>query len=838
LQPADHTTFQFDGFTLDAERGCLCDESGEIELRPKSFGVLRYLVASAGRLVTKDELISAVWSKVTVSDESLTRCISDIRLALRDKEQRIIKTVARRGYRFEAHPLRYSAAATNNLPAETVSFLGRDRDLIEVGALLSEARLITISGVGGVGKTQLAIHVAREVLRDFPGGVWLVEFAAVGEPRAVGHVVAGVLGIAQQAGETIEQGVVSSLAGRRLLMILDNCEHLIDAIAALAHDILSNCPQVSLLATSREALMVGGERIWPLRPLEFAEGIASPAVALFVDRARAAAPNFDLGSEDDAVCEICRRLDGIPLAIELAAARIRSMSAAQIRDRLHERFRFLTGGSRPSQERHQTLRRAVDWSYALLSPVERLILVRASVFAGGFTLEAAERVCSGGEINQSDILDILDSLSRKSLITTERSVIGVRFGLLETIRQFAEEQLLLIGESERIRHRHALFFAEEAESHLKIWFSPQQLVAYQWLDREIDNLRSAFRWAKGQEDVDLAVRIASNIGDMARFRLRDEAASWASDVVDAARRVGHRRLIFLLNWAGSSAWGQGRLDAAKRFDEEAISLLSDDRFDQLVWAFTDLAMIASYQGDAARAVEVARMGAEHPADRNGRFCLAVLLAMQAASDAQDEAIQTADDVVAEVKSAGIPCAIIIALGGKGTAFAESNPALAFQALEEAATIARQSGNRMLEIMFIPLVALQQAASGDTTGALRSFLHMLELWGRSFDLTFVSAGISALIVIFEKLGWSMAAANLCGALTRTGKSTGFVSGLPDAIARVRKALGGGPFEAAHRRGAAMAHHEVVDYVTDQIQQILVSVPGELTARKFNALPSDQ
>jgi predicted ATPase len=820
LKSAD-TTFRFEGFTLDLERGSLCDENGEIELRPKSFEVLRYLVSSAGRLVTKDEIIGLVWSNVTVSDDSLTRCISDIRFALRDQQQRIIKTVPRRGYRFAAQPLRPSAAAINNLPAQTTSFLGRDKELTGVGVLLSEARLITISGVGGVGKTRLAIHVAREVQRDFPDGVWFVEFAAVGDLRAVGHAVAGVFGIAQQAGKTIEQSVVSSLSGRRLLLILDNCEHLIDAIAALAHDILSNCPQVSLLATSREALMVGGERIWPLRPLEFAQGIASPAVALFADRARAAEPNFDLGSEGDAVCEICRRLDGIPLAIELAAARIRPMSAAQIRDRLHDRFRFLTGASRTSQERHQTLRRTVDWSYALLCPVERLMLARTSVFAGGFTLEAAGRVGSGGEIDQSEILDILDSLSRKSLVTTERSEIGVRFGLLETIRQFAEEQLLSIGESEMIRHRHALYFAEDAESHLKIWFSPQQLMAYQWLDREIDNLRSAFRWASGREDVDLAVRIASNIGDMARFRLRDEAASWAPDVLDRARRVGHRRLIFLLSWAGSSAWGLGRLDEAKRFAEEAIYLLSDDRFDQFVWAFTDLAMIASYQGDTARAVEVARMGAEHPADRNGRFCLAILLAMLAGRDTRDEAIRIADNVVAEVKSAGIPCAIIIALGGKGRALAKSNPALAFQAFEEAATIARESGNRMLEIMFIPLVALHQMASGDATGALRGFLHMLELWGRSFDLTFVSSGIGALIVVFEKLGRSMAAAILCGALTRTGKSTGFVSGLAHAIAHLRKELGHGPFDAAHGRGAAMAHRELVDYVTDQIRQILAS-----------------
>jgi hypothetical protein len=212
--------------------------------------------------------------------------------------------------------------------------------------------------------------------------------------------------------------------------------------------------------------------------------------------------------------------------------------------------------------------------------------------------------------------------------------------------------------------------------------------------------------------------------------------------------------------------------------------------------------------------------------------------MLAGSYTRDEAIRIADNVVAEVKSAGIPSAIIIALGGKGRALAKSNPVLAFQAFEEAATIARDSGNRMLEMIFIPLVALQEMERGDVTGALHCFLDMSESWGRSFDLTFVSAGISALIVVFEKLGRSMATAILCGALTRIGKSTGFVSGRADAIARARNALGRGPFEAAHRRGAALAHREVVDYVTDQIRQTLASVPDELTAREFNAVTLDQ
>jgi hypothetical protein len=233
-----------------------------------------------------------------------------------------------------------------NLPIQATSFLGRETDLAEVVTLLRAARLVTLSGVGGVGKTRLALQVAAEIAADYSDGAWLVELAAVGDPDAIGHAVAGALGIAQQSGRTIAQSLVAALSRRRLLLVLDNCEHLIAAAAELAEDIITQCPRVAVLATSREALMVAGERIWPVPSLAFRGGITAPAVTLFGERARAVMPQFQLEPEAEAVGDICRRLDGIPLAIELAAARIRVMSPAQIRARLDDRFRLLTGGSR------------------------------------------------------------------------------------------------------------------------------------------------------------------------------------------------------------------------------------------------------------------------------------------------------------------------------------------------------------------------------------------------------------------------------------------------------------------------------------------------------------
>ena len=344
-----------------------------------------------------------------------------------------------------------------------------------------------------------------------------MQLASVLDPSATGHAVAAVFGVTQQQGQTIEQSIVESLGGRQLLLILDNCEHLINEAAALSRAIIDRCPGVTLLATSRETLMIEGEQVYPVAPLGFRDGIHSPAVELFVERARAVVPDFSINGHGDDVSEICRRLDGIPLAIELAAARIRAMGPAQIRARLVDRFRLLTGGPRYGLERHQTLRHAVQWSFDLLTPAERAVLSRCAVFAGGFSLEAAEHVCAGAEAGEADILDLLDGLVRKSLVSVDRSDAIVRYSLLETIRQFGEEQLTAMHESEAARNRHAQYFAADSRVNFELWRSPRQIEAYRWLDREMGNLRAAFRWAVDRGDIETAGNLASNLGDIGLF---------------------------------------------------------------------------------------------------------------------------------------------------------------------------------------------------------------------------------------------------------------------------------------------------------------------------------
>jgi class 3 adenylate cyclase len=333
--------------------------TGEAELRDNNyFGptlnrAARIMDAAHGGQV----LVAAVTAAIA-EDAGLVE-LGEYRLRDLSQPERLYQVRAE-GLKDRFPALRTLDTSPGNLPVQATSFLGREHDQAEVAEMLGRVRLLTLTGVGGVGKTRLALQVAAELSPEYPDGAWLVELAAVGDPSATGHAVAGTLGITQQPGMTIEQSVAARLTRRELLLVLDNCEHLIEAVALLAHDIVTHCPNVRVLATSREALMVDGEQIWPVPSLGFREGASSPAVALFMERARAVAPRFELGGDAGVISEICRRLDGIPLAIELAAARMRAMSPLQIRDRLDERFRILTGGSRRALERHQTLRHAVQ----------------------------------------------------------------------------------------------------------------------------------------------------------------------------------------------------------------------------------------------------------------------------------------------------------------------------------------------------------------------------------------------------------------------------------------------------------------------------------------------
>src|SRR5271156_2497482 len=504
--------------------------TGEAELRGADyFGAVlnraaRVMAAGHGGQVLLAESTAGLLSGVDLLDLGQRR--------LRDLSTSVeIFQVLAEGLPTAFPPLRTLDATPGNLRPQVSSLIGRESELVEVEAALRGHRLVTLTGVGGVGKTRLALEVAGRLVDEFPDGVWFFELASVGDPGAIPDAVAAVLGITQQPGKSLADSVAAALEGRVRLLVFDNCEHVLDAAAGLVEAILAHSATVKILATSREGLRVADEHLWPVPSLDVGAGVDSAAVSLFIERAQAVSPGFSVANADEsaAVVEICRRLDGIPLAIELAASRMASMTANEVRDRLHHRFRLLVG-SRRGLERHHTLRHAVAWSYELLDDAEKALLERCSVFAGGFDLHSACAVAGSPDApDDFAVLDLLDALVRKSLLVADRSSGRARVSMLETIRQFAEEHLVARGEASEIRAAHSRYFAGREADILALWDSPRQRQALAWFTLELANLRTAFRWAADHGDLDVAATIASYATLLGDLVDNYEPTAWAEE---------------------------------------------------------------------------------------------------------------------------------------------------------------------------------------------------------------------------------------------------------------------------------------------------------------------
>ena len=408
----------------------------------------------------------------------------------------------------------------NNLPHQGTSFVGREREIDEVKAMLGQARLVTLLGMGGLGKTRLSLQVAAEQLALFPDGVWFLDLSPLTDGALVAAEAARVLDVAEEPGRPMLATLSAHLKSKRALLILDNCEHLIKPSADLAHAIVKNAPNVRMIASSREPLHVPGEKTYPILPLPVPDRLASlevlratPSVQLFVERAQAHKASFELNErEAPAVAELVARLEGIPLALELAAARVRAMSVADINKRLTDRYKILTGGSRVLQERQQTLRALVDWSYELLQDNEKLLLRRLAVFVGGFDLEAAEKVCGVEPIEDFEVLDLLGSLVDKSLVMAEEREEGTRYRMLETIRDYAADKLKGEGEEAEAAERHNQYYFKLAIEAADGIEGPQQAMWLTRLEAELDNMRAAMALAlAGGVDPVIAVKLAVHL---------------------------------------------------------------------------------------------------------------------------------------------------------------------------------------------------------------------------------------------------------------------------------------------------------------------------------------
>jgi predicted ATPase/class 3 adenylate cyclase/DNA-binding XRE family transcriptional regulator len=567
---------------------------------------------------------------------------------LRDMGQRQLKDWSRpehicqlviSGLRADFPPLSTPESFPHNLPVQLTSFIGREREMAEVKQLLSNTRLLTFTGPGGTGKTRLALQIAEELLPSFADGVWLAESAPLTDASFLYQTIAGIFGLRELPNVPILNIITDYLRAKRLLLILDNCEHLIEACAKLSDHLLHACPQLKIIASSREALGIAGETAYRVPSLSLPDQaqvtreavLGFESVQLFVERASAANPKFHLTENASDVAQICRRLDGIPLALELAAARIRIFSTEEIADRLDDRFSLLTGGSRTAMERHQTLRALIDWSYELLSHDERRLFRHLAVFAGGWTFEAAEAVCPN-----LDVLNLLTQLVDKSLVMVDEQESSTRYHLLETICQYASEKLLEMSESHQARARHVGFFlkfAEVAEPHLH---GPQEREWLSRLETEYDNLRAALEWAM-KNDIIIALRLETALylfwnrhGYQAEGRrLLGEALARLQRLPKVEGMASDQRIALqarALNAFGSLGFAVGDLVGSLKIFEESIGLSRQigEKY-SLAQALTSFGYAKAFLGDAEDSYRAAEEGLTLAREVGDKFLLGMAL---------------------------------------------------------------------------------------------------------------------------------------------------------------------------------------------------------------------
>ena len=617
---ATGSNHRFDRFLLQPMERRLLADGTEVSLGPRAFDVLVLLVQNAGRLVTKDRLLSVVWPRVVVEENALQAQVSMLRKVLgRDA----IATVSGRGYRFTASVVPEAASivagdqpatSLRALPAPLTSFVGRQKELVELSQLLRNARLLTLTGSGGCGKTRLALQVASGVGSMFADGVLLVELAALSDPELVPQALAGALELPITSPRPLVDVIAAHLASRQMLIVLDNAEHLLEASARLADELLKRCARVALLVTSRESLGITGELTFRVPSLSVPDVAveATPgqvlqyeSVRLFVARAQLQRPHFAVTEQNaPALASLCRRLDGIPLAIELAAARLRAMAPEEIDRRLDRRFSLLIDGSRTAMPRHRTLQSLIDWSYDLLDAPEQALFCRVAVFADGWTLEAGESVCAAEDAERLAMLDRLTSLVDKSLVTADEQDGVTRYRLLETMRQYGLARLRENAEEAVWRTRHLdcmVALAKLAEAQLT---SGEQRAGLDRLGTEHENLRAALTWAADGGSVTSGLRLAAMIfhfwwtrGFVSEGRefLKQLLASTREPVYPAVRARA-------LAAAGQFAMLHGDYAAAWAVQQEALAIYRElDNRNGMAALMGGMGVVLDEQGEFDRA---------------------------------------------------------------------------------------------------------------------------------------------------------------------------------------------------------------------------------------------
>ncbi|HTL85893.1 MAG TPA: winged helix-turn-helix domain-containing protein [Acidimicrobiia bacterium] len=769
---------RFANCELDLQRIVLRRDGEEVKLEPRAFDVLAYLVQHRGSVVRKEELLDEIWGGRFVSESALTTRIKSIRQAVDDDgtRQAIIRTVHGKGYEFVA-TVETLADVSATAPPPTIPglgtaiqpLIGRDALMALLVDALASHRLITLVGPGGVGKTSVGLELARATAAHYADGVHVIELVSVVDDEATSAAFATAIDVNVRRGSSIDDAITELLRPRQCLLLLDNCEHLIESVAALVSRILSEAPNVSIVATSREPLAVAGEQLWSVEPLSTAaagnltaeEAVAIPAVALFVERARAADPTFELdAATTPIVVEICRRLDGIPLAIELAAARTRVLGVSEIARRLDERFALLKAMRRGSDPRHRAMHDAISWSYDLLQPDEQELFTALSVFAGSFDLNSAEALVPDG-----DILDLLTRLTERSMLAV-RAQPGAttRYELLETLRDYGRA-CLDDDRAVNLFTSHASHFASVAASVAAAQCGPGEAAAMRTADASFPDLRSAQRFAVEVGALDDAFGLIGSIREFAMRAMRYEVFAWAETAVRADGALDHPLAPLLTGMRAYGAWVRGEYDLALSLAEETQQLEKKlsvepsglaERVLGNVLYIVDRTEIGYAAG--LRQLEIAEASGNE--SRLVHACYMMSVAYSSGGR-YDEARQLVARTRAYAERTQSPTDLASAAVADG--FTSHDDAEALDAFVTADRIARSAGNRWMSSFAYTEASGLLVARGEIEEGCAGLADMVDIWYRAGDWSQQWHTLSRCVIALHRLGNAELAMEIVGAI---------------------------------------------------------------------------
>jgi predicted ATPase/class 3 adenylate cyclase len=732
-------------------------------------------------------------------------------------------------------PLRSLDVLRTNLPVQLTSFVGRAGDVATVGELVREQRAVTLTGVGGVGKTRLALQVAADLLDDYPDGVWLVELAPVGEDGRVIETIAAVMGVEPPPSKTIEQSLLDAVRGQAVLVVVDNCEHLLEEACRVVGLLVRTAPKLAVLATSREPMGLPGEHTVALRSLD-----AGSAVQLFRDRAVAVDSSFVLAESGVAAVEhLCRRLDGMPLAIELAAARVRMFSPAELAERLDQRFRLLTGG-RGAVERHHTLRAAIDWSYELLPDRDRVVFQRLSVFAGGCTLHAAQAVCASDEVEDLDVVDALASLIDKSLVIAEHTTTGTRYGQLETIRQYAEEHLLGSGLADAVRERHARYFGGFArEAGHQLW-GTDELDWSRRVEADLGNIRAAVSWAVAAGETDLAMRIAGALVNQAMERPIWATASIAEHAWRAPGADRHPWRAIVMGEASFALLRRGEMQGAAELVDQALDAQrAGARFSAAVWSYGMVYRPDDKGADSVMALAAEALErAEAAGDELGAIALRASYALALSGFAMDgsapgtEALPQAERALADARALRQPALIAMGLLARGQVLLlGGSHAEGLSLLRECVDLSSRIGSSWTTIAGQTVLAAAEARYGDAARGADLIRSVLVSARENGDFFFQSGAAHVSLAVFNRYGRPDLVARFDGAL---GSSPRYYYGTwrawyLGAVMDGRATLGDEQYEALKAAGTAIPSELLLAEIIRGLDALLEDGPHSASPR---------